>query len=150
MAAQGHALDFVGSGRNGPMSDPDNEGHSGWRIDQIASIADSVLAQYRPNVITLEIGTNDLNGNYQVPTAPDRMSALIDQILKAAPDATVLVGTVIVSTSPTEEAYRPEFNQKLTQITESEGGSGCGTQGKKEGEQGRCCVDEQPAAQDGS
>lgn len=28
LAAEGHALDFVGSGRNGPMSDPDNEGHS--------------------------------------------------------------------------------------------------------------------------
>lgn len=124
LAAQGHALDFVGSGRNGPMSDPDNEGHSGWRIDQIASIADSVLGQYRPNVITLEIGTNDLNGNYQVPTAPDRMSALIDQILRAAPDATVLVGTVIVSTSPTEEAYRPEFNQKLTQIVQSKAAAG--------------------------
>lgn len=124
LAAQGHTLDFVGSGRNGSMSDPDNEGHSGWRIDQIASIADSVLAQYRPNVITLEIGTNDLNGNYQVPTAPDRMSALIDQILRDAPDATVLVGTVIVSTSATEEAYRPEFNQKLTQIVQSKAAAG--------------------------
>ena len=73
LTADGHALDFVGSGRNGTMSDPDNEGHSGWRIDQIAGIADSVLARYRPNVVTLEIGTNDLNGNYQVPTATDRL-----------------------------------------------------------------------------
>ncbi|WP_437112885.1 ricin-type beta-trefoil lectin domain protein [Streptomyces longwoodensis] len=124
LAAQGHALDFVGSGRNGPMSDPDNEGHSGWRIDQIASIADSVLAQYRPNVITLEIGTNDLNGNYQVPTAPDRMSALIDQIVRDAPDATVLVGTVIVSTSSTEEQSRPAFNQKVAQIVQSKAAAG--------------------------
>src|SRR3954466_3982352 len=43
LTAEGHTLDFVGSGRNGTMSDPDNEGHSGWRIDQIAGIADSVL-----------------------------------------------------------------------------------------------------------
>lgn len=124
LTAQGHTLDFVGSGRNGPMSDPDNEGHSGWRIDQIASVADSVLAQYRPNVITLEIGTNDLNGDYQVPTAPDRMSALIDQILRGAPDATVLVGTVIVSTSSTEEANRPAFNEKLVQIVQSKAAAG--------------------------
>src|SRR4051794_23956151 len=41
LAAEGHTLDFVGSGRSGTMSDPDNEGHSGWRIDQIAGIADS-------------------------------------------------------------------------------------------------------------
>jgi lysophospholipase L1-like esterase len=119
LAAEGHALDFVGSGRNGTMSDPDNEGHSGWRIDQIAGITDSVLTRYRPNVITLEIGTNDLNGNYQIPTAPDRMRSLIDQITRAAPDATVLVGTVIVSTSGSEEANRPAFNAKLPGIVQA-------------------------------
>jgi lysophospholipase L1-like esterase len=124
LAAEGHALDFVGSGRNGTLSDPDNEGHSGWRIDQIAGIADSVLARYRPNVVTLEIGTNDLNGNYQIPTAADRMRALIDQITNDAPDATVLVGTVIISTSGTEEANRPAFNAKLPGIVQAEQAAG--------------------------
>nr|WP_306292959.1 SGNH/GDSL hydrolase family protein [Streptomyces tsukubensis] len=124
LASEGHSLDFVGSVRNGSMSDPDNEGHSGWRIDQIAGIADSVLARHRPNVITLEIGTNDLNGGYQVPTAADRLSALIDQITRAAPDATVLVGTVIVSTSATEEATRPAFNAKLPGIVQAKQAAG--------------------------
>jgi lysophospholipase L1-like esterase len=119
LAAEGHAPDFVGSGRNGTMSDPDNEGHSGWRIDQITGIADSVLARYRPNVVTLEIGTNDLNGNYQIPTAPDRLRALIDRITGAAPDATVLVGTVIISTSGTEEANRPAFNARIPGIVQA-------------------------------
>ncbi|WP_333737973.1 ricin-type beta-trefoil lectin domain protein [Streptomyces sp. IBSBF 2806] len=124
LSADGHALDFVGSGRNGTMSDPDNEGHSGWRIDQIAGIADSVLARHRPNVVTLEIGTNDLNGNYQVATAPDRLRSLIDQITRDAPDATVLVGTVIVSTSGTEEANRPAFNARLPGIVQAEQAAG--------------------------
>ncbi|MGW2613439.1 ricin-type beta-trefoil lectin domain protein [Streptomyces sp. NPDC001500] len=124
LSADGHALDFVGSGRNGTMSDPDNEGHSGWRIDQIAGIADSVLARHRPNVVTLEIGTNDLNGNYQVATAPDRLRSLIDQITRDAPDATVLVGTVIVSTSGTEEAHRSAFNAKLPGIVQAEQAAG--------------------------
>jgi lysophospholipase L1-like esterase len=124
LTAEGHTLDFVGSGRNGTMSDPDNEGHSGWRIDQIAGIADSVLARYRPNVVTLEIGTNDLNGNYQIPTAADRLRALIDQITRAAPDATVLVGTVIISTSATEEANRPAFNAKLPGIVQAQQAAG--------------------------
>ncbi|WP_242620844.1 SGNH/GDSL hydrolase family protein [Streptomyces sp. BK239] len=119
LAAEGHALDFVGSGRNGTMSDPDNEGHSGWRIDQITGIADSVLNRHRPNVVTLEIGTNDLNGNYQIPTAPDRLRALIDRITRAAPDATVLVGTVIISTSGTEEANRPAFNARVPGIVQA-------------------------------
>ncbi|MEV7043466.1 ricin-type beta-trefoil lectin domain protein [Amycolatopsis sp. NPDC051061] len=124
LSSGGHALDFVGTQRNGTMADPDNEGHSGWRIDQIAGIAGSVLAQYRPNVVTLEIGTNDLNQNYQVPTAPDRLHALIDQITTAAPDATVLVGTVIVSTSTTEESNRPAFNRAIPGIVQTEQAAG--------------------------
>lgn len=124
LAAEGHAPNFVGSGRAGTMSDPDNEGHSGWRIDQISGIADSVLARYRPNVVTLEIGTNDLNGNYQIPTAPDRLRALIDRITRAAPDATVLVGTVIVSTSGSAEAHRPAFNAKLPGIVRAQQAAG--------------------------
>ena len=124
LAADGHTLDFVGSGRSGTMPDPDNEGHSGWRIDQIDGIADTVLARYRPNVVTLEIGTNDLNGNYQVPTAPDRLRALIDRITHDVPDVTVLVGTLIVSTSGTEEANRPAFNAKLPGIVQAEQAAG--------------------------
>ncbi|SEG55746.1 Lysophospholipase L1 [Actinacidiphila yanglinensis] len=124
LAAEGHALDFVGSGRDGTMSDPDNEGHSGWRIDQIAGIADSVLARYRPNVVTLEIGTNDLNQNYEVSTATDRLHALIDQITADVPDATVLVGSLIVSTNPVEEPNRPAFNQAVPGIVQSEQAAG--------------------------
>ncbi|MFE9552392.1 ricin-type beta-trefoil lectin domain protein [Streptomyces sp. NPDC006703] len=124
LASEGHGLDFVGSGRNGTMSDPDNEGHSGWHIDQIAGIADSVLARYRPNVITLEIGTNDLNGGSQAEPAAERLHALIDQITADAPDATVLVGTLIVSTNSTEEATRPAFNAKLPGIVQAEQAAG--------------------------
>src|SRR5690242_20549621 len=124
LAAEGHSQDFVGSLRGGTMSDPDNEGHSGWRIDQIAGIADSVLATYQPNVVTLEIGTNDLNGNYQVSTATDRLKSLIDQITRDVPNATVLVGTLIVSTSGTEEASRPGFNAKLPGIVQGEQAAG--------------------------
>ncbi|MFI7272913.1 ricin-type beta-trefoil lectin domain protein [Streptomyces sp. NPDC049879] len=116
LAADGHALDFVGTARAGNMADPDNEGHSGWRINQIASIIDASLARYRPNVVTLEIGTNDLNNNDDPAGAPARLSALIDQIVRGAPDATVIVASLVVSTSPTLETYRAAFNQQIPGI----------------------------------
>lgn len=116
LAADGHPLDFVGTGRNGSMSDPDNEGHSGYRIDQIAALADAALTRYRPNVVTLEIGTNDLNGNYQPSTAAARLKSLVDQITADVPDATVLLASLVVSTSSTEEQYRAAYNQAVPQI----------------------------------
>ncbi len=74
LAADGHPLDFVGTGRGGSMSDPDNEGHPGYKIHQIAELADASLTRYRPNVVTLMIGTNDLNESYPGTTASRRRS----------------------------------------------------------------------------
>ncbi|MDQ0936726.1 ricin-type beta-trefoil lectin domain protein [Streptomyces turgidiscabies] len=116
LAADGHPLDFVGTGRAGSMSDADNEGHSGYRIDQIAALTDAALTRYRPNVVTLHIGTNDLNGSYQPTTAADRLRSLVSQITAAAPDATVLVASLVVSTSGSEEQYRGTYNQAIPRI----------------------------------
>ncbi|WP_328536565.1 ricin-type beta-trefoil lectin domain protein [Streptomyces sp. NBC_00344] len=124
LSAAGHSLDFVGTSRAGTMADPDNEGHSGWRIDQIAAIADASLATYRPNVVTLEIGTNDLGQNYQVPAMADRLNSLIDRIVADAPDATVLVGTLIISTSDQEQANRGEYDRRIPQIVAAEQAAG--------------------------
>ncbi|MFI1354201.1 ricin-type beta-trefoil lectin domain protein [Streptomyces sp. NPDC020898] len=116
LATDGHPLDFVGTLRGGSMSDPDNQGHSGYRIDQISALADASLTRYRPNVVTLMIGTNDLAGNYQVSTAADRLKSLVHQITADVPDATVLVASLVVSTSGSEEQYRAAYNQAIPQI----------------------------------
>ena len=116
LAADGHPLDFVGTGRGGSMSDPDNEGHSGYKIHQIAALTDASLTRYRPNVVTLMIGTNDLNESYQVSTATARLKSLVNQITVGAPDATVLVASLVVSTSGSEERYRAAYNQAIPGI----------------------------------
>ncbi|WP_107467015.1 SGNH/GDSL hydrolase family protein [Streptomyces sp. MA5143a] len=116
LAADGHPLDFVGTGRAGSMSDPDNEGHSGYKIHQITALTDAALTRYRPNVVTLHIGTNDLNESYQVSTATARLRSLVDRITAAAPDATVLVASLVVSTSGSEEQYRAAYNQAVPTI----------------------------------
>ncbi|MFF1300830.1 MULTISPECIES: ricin-type beta-trefoil lectin domain protein [unclassified Streptomyces] len=116
LATDGHPLDFVGTGRAGSMSDPDNEGHSGYKIHQIAALADAALTRYRPNIVTLMIGTNDLNESYQVSTATARLKSLVSQITADVPDATVLVASLVVSTSGSEEQYRAAYNQAIPQI----------------------------------
>jgi lysophospholipase L1-like esterase len=93
----GYAVDFVGSQRSGALPDQDNEGHSGWRIDEIAANIDGWLATSQPDVVLLHIGTNDMNQNYQVDTAPQRLAALADRILADRPSATVLVAKIVPS-----------------------------------------------------
>ena len=124
LSAEGYALDFVGSAQNGTMSDPDHEGHSGFRIDQLAAITDSSLATYQPNVVTLMIGTNDLGQNYQVSTAPDRLSALVDQIVRDDPNVTVLVASLIASTNTVVAPAEPAFNAAIPGIVAAKQSAG--------------------------
>ncbi|MFD4791830.1 ricin-type beta-trefoil lectin domain protein [Streptomyces sp. NPDC058459] len=124
LEAEGYTPDFVGNLRNGTMADPDHEGHSGWRIDQIAGIADAALARWKPNVVTLQIGTNDLAQSYQVPTISSRLDALIDRILADDPGVTVLVSPLLPSTDPTIQANRAEYDRQVPLIVQAKKAAG--------------------------
>jgi lysophospholipase L1-like esterase len=117
----GYAVDFVGSQRSGALPDTDNEGHSGWRIDQIAANVDGWLATYQPDVVLLHIGTNDMNQNYQVGTAPQRLGALLDQILADRPAATVLLAQIVPSSDSTVQSRITAFNAALPGVAASRG-----------------------------
>lgn len=82
MVAGGYTVDFVGSRSNGPaeLFDHDHEGHPGWRIDQLDANVVGWLQNADPRTILLEIGTNDVNQDYDLANAPARLSALIDKI----------------------------------------------------------------------
>ncbi|WP_233636001.1 GDSL-type esterase/lipase family protein [Hymenobacter setariae] len=85
------SLDFVGRKQDGTASDPDNEGYVGARIDQIAAKGDCALPAYKPNLVTIIAGTNDMAQNFQVAGAGARLGKLIDEVLRYSPRATVLV-----------------------------------------------------------
>src|SRR5690349_14319971 len=117
----GYAVDFVGSQQSGSLPDTDNEGHSGWRIDQIAADVNGWLATYQPDVVLLHIGTNDMNQNYQVDTAPQRLGALIDQILAARPAATVLVAKIVPALDATIQARINAYNAAVPGVVSARG-----------------------------
>jgi lysophospholipase L1-like esterase len=94
----GYAVDFVGSMSNGPaeLGDKNHEGHSGWRIDQIDTNINSWMDSYKPKIVLLHIGTNDIAQNYNTANAPSRLSGLIDKICAKLPDGGKLyVATII-------------------------------------------------------
>nr|PZN24320.1 MAG: endoglucanase [Pseudomonadota bacterium] len=97
--ADGKNITFVGGSMNGPnmvagMPFPKaHEGHSGWTIEQIDNIVPSPALNPKPHIVLLHIGTNDM---YRSPNgAPNRLAALIDQILAELPDALLVVSNII-------------------------------------------------------
>ncbi|WP_079008331.1 FG-GAP-like repeat-containing protein [Streptomyces sp. XY431] len=118
LKSQNDEVDFVGSQSAGVLPDDDHEGHSGWRIDQIADLAECSLPYYRPNIVTLHAGTNDMNQNYLVDSAPLRLDALVDRTLHLLPGVTVLVATLVPSTKPDVGARIQEYNRSIVPLVQ--------------------------------
>ncbi|WP_394844844.1 SGNH/GDSL hydrolase family protein [Pendulispora brunnea] len=115
----GYSVDFVGSNRSGQLPDVDNEGHSGWRIDQITANIDGWLATYKPDIVLLHIGTNDMARDYNVATAPDRLSALVDKIAADVPGITIVVAQIVPTLYAVINARVETFNDAISAIVRS-------------------------------
>jgi lysophospholipase L1-like esterase len=104
-----HDITFVGSLVNGPMNvdnvmfPRNHEGHGGWTIDDeparntsgLLPIATARMQSYTPHIVTLMIGTNDINGNIDVGTAPDRLERLLDTIFAVDPDVLLILAQIV-------------------------------------------------------
>jgi lysophospholipase L1-like esterase len=101
------------------MADKDNQGFPGYTISQIRGVAAGGLA-LKPNVVLLHAGTNDLNrGNPASEPdaqAPQRLGQLIDDVLKAVPDAVVIVAKIIQSKQSGLNANVKTFNNAIPAI----------------------------------
>ncbi|HLL69375.1 MAG TPA: ricin-type beta-trefoil lectin domain protein [Micromonosporaceae bacterium] len=118
LVTTGYSIDFVGSEFNGPgeLGDHDHQGHSGWRIDQLAANVVPWLEATKPRTVLLHIGTNDLTQNHDVANAPARLSALIDRIVSAAPDVELFVAMVTPMWDVTLQARARAFNAAIPGI----------------------------------
>ncbi|HTN91426.1 MAG TPA: SGNH/GDSL hydrolase family protein [Sorangium sp.] len=98
-------ITFVGSASDYsvPMVDgvtfPRNhEGHGGWTIEGnngIAKLVGTSIPNYQPNIITLMIGTNDINGNINLADAPNRLGKLLDSIFMRDPNILVVLAQIV-------------------------------------------------------
>ena len=119
LKASGNTVDFVGTQKSGNMADNDNQGHPGFTISQIRGVAAGGLAS-KPNVVLIHAGTNDLNrGNPASEPdadAPRRLGLLVDDVLKAVPNAVVIVAKIIPSKKSGLAANIKTFNNALPAI----------------------------------
>ena len=113
-------ITFVGSLTNGPTTvdnqtfPRNHEGHGGYTIDSgtghngiSGQITDSAISNGHPGIVILMIGTNDINGNIDTANAPTRLGNLMDEIIKDAPNALLVVASIIPSkTDGTNNNFR--------------------------------------------
>jgi len=78
-----------------------NEGNGGYTIANPSSkggiagaITDQSCSTYKPNIVLLMIGTNDILQNIDLGKAPTRLASLVDEIITDAPNALLVVSSI--------------------------------------------------------
>ena len=111
---------FVGSNINGPpdLPYPQNEGHSGFRIDQLRASIDHWIGLNPPDIVLLQIGTNDI-WQGQDAGAEIRLADLIARIHEDAPAAIIVVAQIPPMNNGTGFKVRVNvFNQHISKLVE--------------------------------
>jgi len=118
-------IDFVGSRRSGPpnLPDQDNEGHSGWRIDQLRGQIDGWIGAYQPEVVLLHVGTNDILQHDQLSEAPARLEDLVIRICQDRPGVQVAVASLIPRPGLDDEV--DAFNARVPAVVAGARAVGC-------------------------
>jgi len=117
-------IDFVGSrsgNRDGEVPNPDfdtdHEGHWGWKADRFLN-NDNIAnwsGTYRPDVILIHLGTNDIFGGQSVSSTIDEIGRIIDIVRDVNPRVMVLIATIIPTSDPSRPSLLP-FNQAIPDL----------------------------------
>jgi lysophospholipase L1-like esterase len=118
------AFDFIGSYSTGLSNnvDPDHQGYLSLRIDQLTPKVFDAISGTDPDIILLYAGTADLTLNYRLSTAIDRFEELLDEVRDAAPEARIIVATVVDPASRSLQSRVDSFNADVRQAVADRAG----------------------------
>ena len=122
----GTQVDFVGTLSHGSanLGDKDHEGHGGWTIPGLFDNVVPWLQTYQPDVVTLQIGTNDMNTAGGATAAPGNLSALLDRITQTVPQARVFVTSIPDFRDPTATQRAHTYNAQIPGIVAAKAAAG--------------------------
>jgi lysophospholipase L1-like esterase len=126
------AITFVGSQTSGPTMvggvpfPQNNEGHSGYTIDTgggrsgiLPLVQQGAIQTYAPHIVTLMIGTNDVDIQLDLANAPMRLATLIDAILAADSRLLLVVAQIIPTQDDTENTRVVAYNAAIPSIVQA-------------------------------
>ncbi|KAI0141665.1 carbohydrate esterase family 3 protein [Xylariaceae sp. FL1272] len=112
----GNPVNYVGTQNSGTMLDDNVEGWPGYTIAEVRNKANVAVPKYKPNVILLNVGTNDVSGNVDIAAAGERMSGLIDDLYAKSPRATVILSTLLVRADATMQKRTVSINSQIRAV----------------------------------
>ncbi|KAG6355729.1 hypothetical protein INS49_003693 [Diaporthe citri] len=114
----GYTIEMVGSRRSGSLSNNHNEGWRGIRIDQIHNKAQKSIPWLRPNVVTINAGSNDCIQRFEIDSIGKRMDRLLKMTWDASPRSTIILSTLLPTSDTSVEAKILQTNARYRDLAE--------------------------------
>ncbi len=129
LSSAGCEVDFVGSRRGVSLGfrnsnqvtppnsdfDLDHEGRWDYRVDEINSIISSSIETFRPSIILIHLGTNDVFQGQSVSSTVLEIENLIDTVRAIKADTAFVVSRVIPSSRNTDKIA--SLNNEISEIS---------------------------------
>lgn len=130
-------ITFVGRNSNGPNTvvvngattnfPKNHEGYSGYTIDTnpaanrtgISTVVDAALTAAKPQIVLLMIGTNDVNNNLDLASAPVRLGNLLDRITTMAPNALLVVAKITPTKTDATNRKVQSYNDAIPGLVQT-------------------------------
>ena len=119
--ASGFRYDFVGSMSDAGAPDRNHEGHGGWTIDDLAAHVDAWMETYRPDIVLLHAGTNNITVGDSPEIAAAKLHNLIAQIRGHSATTRIFVAKVIQSRDPHRRPRTAAYQALIPQVVASSG-----------------------------
>jgi len=91
-------FDFVGSLSDGIGFDNDHEGHGGYLTHEISKNIVSYLSANPPDIVFLQIGTNDISNNVEPGNIRDNIVRILEKINTFNSNIKIVLSTLIPRT----------------------------------------------------
>jgi lysophospholipase L1-like esterase len=135
--AHTQSITFVGERVSGPALvdgapfPAQHDGFAGYAIEDgggayagITKFTASHVKQYKPNIVALMIGTNDVNLKIDLPNAPVRLGILLDTILAADPNVLLVVAQIPPSKDELFNANAHAYNAAIPGLVKTRADAG--------------------------
>ncbi|KAJ4245227.1 hypothetical protein NW762_014097 [Fusarium torreyae] len=114
--ANGCQVRILGSRKSGSMDNNENEGWRGYRLDQIEAKARRSIATIKPNIFTINAGSNDCIQDFQLDRFGQRMSDMLEYLWRASPLSTVILSTLLVNADEEVNSRVLRVNSQLRDL----------------------------------
>jgi lysophospholipase L1-like esterase len=123
----GSASDYSVPTVDGTAFPKNHEGHGGYTIEGnngIAQFVSTSIPSFKPNIVTLMIGTNDINGNNNVADAPNRLGKLLDSIFMRDANILVVLAQIVPSQNDGTNNAIKTYNAAIPNLVSTRVGQG--------------------------